>query len=137
MGKVKRPEIAHGNRIPAPILPPDNSDRFNYPVFCLKYLHRDYDVDSCSIEDRASLIRQMANLSRLSWDEIKLTPRHGMGSEKISRNSIRPSIPKEITSDVDSFIALRYSGRKTIIGFRNQFIFHLVYIDRDFTVYNH
>ncbi len=79
----------------------------------------------------------MANLSQFSWDEIKLSGRHGIGSEKINRKSIRPSIPREITPDVDNFLALRYSGKKAFIGFRNHYIFHVIYIDSDFSVYKH
>jgi hypothetical protein len=137
MNKVHKPKPFSGKRIPAPIFPPDNRFIFNHPVFCLRYLHKDYNVASCSNDDRASLITKMANFCQLTWDEIKLAPRHGMGSEKISRSSIKPSIPSEITEDVDSFLALRYQGKKVFVGFRNQFIFHIVYIDRDFTVYNH
>ncbi len=137
MSKVNKPKVLKGNRIPAPILPPDNRFVYNYPVFCLRYLHRDYNVELCSHDDRASLITKMAHLSRLTWEEIRLAPRHGMGSEKISRGFIRPSIPNEITEDIDFFLALRYQGKKAMIGFRTQFIFHIVFIDRDFTVYNH
>jgi len=137
MSKVYKPKPAHGKRIPNPHIPPDDRLIHNHPVFCLRYLHKDYNVELCSKDDRASLIRKMAKLSKLTWDEIKLAPRHGLGSEKISRKSIRPSIPSEITPDVESFLALRYSGKKVFVGFRNQFIFHMIYIDRNFSVYNH
>jgi len=137
MSKVRRPKPSQGKLIPIPKFPPDNRFIHNHPVFCLRYLHKDYNVELCSKDDRSSLIRQMANLSTLSWDQIKRAPRHGMGSEKISRDSIIASIPIEITPDVNSFLALRFSGKKVFVGFRNHFIFHVIYIDRNFSVYNH
>ena len=137
MGKLHPPKANQGRHIPTPIIEPDNKLIRNHPIFCLRYLHKDYNVESCSQSDRASLIRQMANLCQLSWDNIKLSGRHGMGSEKIKRKSIKVSIPKEITPDVEDFLALRYSGKKVFIGFRNQYIFHMIYIDSDFSVYKH
>jgi hypothetical protein len=137
MGKLHQPKANQGRRIPAPIIEPDNKLIRNHPIFCLRYLHKNYNVESCSQSDRASLIRQMANLSQLSWDDIKQSGRHGMGSEKINRKSIKVSIPKEITPDVEDFLALRYSGKKVFIGFRNYYIFHMIYIDSDFSVYKH
>jgi|WetSurMetagenome_2_1015567.scaffolds.fasta_scaffold00004_2 hypothetical protein len=137
MGKLHHPKAKQGRHIPAPLIEPDNKLFHNHPIFCLRYLHKDYNVESCSPSDRASLIRQMANLSQLSWDEIKQSGRHGMGSEKINRKSIRVSFPQEITPDVEDFLALRYSGNKAFIGFRNRYIFHMIYIDSDFSVYKH
>ena len=128
MSKLHHPKANQGRQIPAPIIEPENKLIRNHPIFCLRYLHKDYNVESCSQSDRASLIRQMANLSQLSWDNIKQSGRHGMGSEKINRKSIKVSIPKEITPDVEDFLALRYSGKKAFIGFRNYFIFHICFM---------
>lgn len=137
MKKIKQPKTTGGTLIPAPQMPVGNKFNFNHPVFCLKYLHKDYGVEKCEKEDRAALLKKMAALSKMTWDDIKQAPRHGLGTEKINRGAIIPSIPKEITKDVDTFLAMRYSGMKAIIGYRTDFIFHIVYIDRDFTVYNH
>ncbi|HUX56070.1 MAG TPA: hypothetical protein VMV77_03800 [Bacteroidales bacterium] len=137
MSKLHHPKPNQSQLIPTPIIEADNRLIRNHPIFCLRYLHKNYNVESCSQADRASLIRQMANLSQLSWDEIKLSGRHGMGSEKIKRKSIKASIPQEITPDVEDFLALRYSGKKAFIGFRNNYIFHIIYIDSDYSVYKH
>jgi len=109
----------------------------DYPVFCFKYLHSSHDLTQCDKDEKSALIEQLAKLSQLSWLQIHMTDRHGMGSEKIARNSIRPSIPPSITEDVQDFLAFRFHGKKPFVGFRNQFILHIVYIDRDMTVYQH
>lgn len=137
MSKIHHPKPHHSTRIPSPLIEPDNRLIRNHPIFCLRYLHKNYDVESCNQDEQSALIRQMANLSKLSWDDIKLTGKRGMGSEKIKRKSIQVSIPKEVTPDVEDFLALRFSGKKAFVGFRNQFVFHIIYIDANFSVYKH
>lgn len=109
----------------------------DYPVFCLKHLHSKHNLDSCTKEEKAALIHKMALLSQLTWDEIQLAPKHGLGAEKISRNAIKSSIPSFITKDVTHFFAFRFKGKAPFVGHRSGSVFHIVYIDRDFSLYNH
>ncbi len=60
-----------------------------------------------------------------------------MGSEKIDRNSIRARIPAFITDDVNFFLALRFHGKKPFVGLRKGSVFHVLWIDNKFCVYNH
>ena len=116
-------------------------DEINYPVFCFRYLHKDYDMEKCVASDKRfprGLIKKIEMVSKLSWDDIQLAHRRGTGTEKILRNSIKPSIPNEITDDVTDFLSFHFSGRKgRIIGFRDRYIFHVVYVDTKLTVYDH
>ncbi|MBI2919195.1 MAG: hypothetical protein HYY01_14565 [Chloroflexi bacterium] len=72
----------------------------------------------------------------MTWRDINLAPRHGLGTEKIERSALRVPIPPDITDDVD-FLAMRFSGRKAMVGFREQNIFHIVILDHNFTAYDH
>lgn len=110
---------------------------YQHPVFCFKYLSPDYNIDSCEINDKKELIEKIVQLSQMTWNQIKTSPKNGLGSEKISVKSIKPGIPSFITEDVEFLLALRYYGKKAVIGHRNKFIFHVIFIDRDFTVYDH
>jgi len=67
---------------------------------------------------------------------ITNSPRHGLGYEKIARTSIRAPIPTDITDDV-TFIAFRFYGKAPMVGYREGYIFHILWIDRDFTLYSH
>ena len=125
--------ISQGTKISAPEL--IEIESFNHPIFCFKHLHKDHNLDKCIDDEKRALIEQIVKLSQLTWNDIQLSRRHGLGSEKIRRKSIKPSIPVFITEDVDFFLALRYDGKKAMIGYRNRFIFHLIYIDRNHTVY--
>jgi hypothetical protein len=109
----------------------------DYPVFCFKHLHKDHNLDKCEESEKKSLIEKIVKLSQLSWADIQNAPRHGLGSEKISIDSIKPSCPSFLTDDVKFLLSLRFDGKKPMLGHRNRFIFHVLFIDRDFTVYDH
>ena len=112
-------------------------DRIKYPAFCFRFLHKDYHVDKCNADEKICLLERIVKLSNISWQEIEYTGRHAFGSEKIDRNAVKKELPNEITEDVPFFIALRFDGNKAFVGFRNKFVFHVLYVDRDFTLYNH
>lgn len=128
------------NRGDIVLLPSENEivkNEINYPVFCLKHVHQKHGIDSCNKDEKAALLNKMTLLSQLSWDEIQLLPKHGLGAEKISRNSIKSSIPTFITKDVNHFFAFRFKGKAPFVGHKSGSIFHVIYIDRDFTLYKH
>lgn len=72
----------------------------DYPIFCFKHLCKDYDIEACTDEDKKAFINQIVNLSKLGWKQIEISPRHGMGYEKIKMGSIRPPRPDFLTPDV-------------------------------------
>ncbi len=72
----------------------------------------------------------------MTWNEIICAQRHGMGFETISRDEIRRPMPAHITDDT-TIIAFRFSGMKPMVGYRSQSMFHIVWFDRAFTLYDH
>ena len=109
----------------------------DYPIFCFKHLCKDYDIEACTDEDKKAFINQILNLSKLGWKQIEISPRHGMGYEKIKMGSIRPPRPDFLTPDVSELYAFRFSGKKPFLAFRNRCILHVIYIDSKFNVYDH
>lgn len=136
MGKVKPVQISGKGKIKSP---PDTGfyPEPQHPVFCFKYIHKDFGLNKCNDEEKIKLLERVAMLSKMTWPEIQTAPKHGVGSEKIERDSIIPPIPLDLTEDVKHLLALRFDGKKPIVGYRNKFIFHILYIDRSFEVYNH
>ncbi|MGE0561963.1 MAG: hypothetical protein AB7O47_09115 [Flavobacteriales bacterium] len=110
---------------------------YDYPIFCFRHLHKNYNLDNCDEKEKSSLIEQMAKLSQLTWKDIQNSNRHGIGSEKIAVNSIKTALPKFITEDVEFLLALRFQGKKPFLVHRDRFICHVIFIDNKFTVYNH
>lgn len=114
-----------------------NVEAFDHPIFCFKYIHSDYALSQCSADEKVALLEQIIRLSTMSWNEIQLAPKHGMGSEKIHVDSIKPNLPNILTDDVKHLLALRFIGKAPFVGWRNKFIFHVFYIDRGFNLYSH
>jgi hypothetical protein len=94
-------------------------------------------VTDCEREEQAAFALTMHRLSQLTWQEIRNAPRHGLGTEKIVRESIRAPVPPGITEDVESFLAIRFHGKAPMVGFRSGETFHVVWLDRAFTLYPH
>lgn len=108
------------------------------PVFSFQYMRagNGYSVDCCQGDHRAALVARLFKLSQMTWLDIRQAHRHGLGSEKISRHSIRPALPSTITEDAE-LIAIRYNGLHPMIGYRDGRIFHILFVDRTMDVYQH
>ena len=106
------------------------------PVFCLAQMRPGYSVSDCDQEHRAAFAVAIYERAKMTWLDLTLAPRHGLGIEKIARSSFRVAIPPEITPDVQ-FISLRFHGTAPMVGYRNGRTFHIVWLDPDFSVYQH
>ncbi len=135
MGKIKPVAAKQGNQVKvseSTVTVPNH----DHPIFCFRYLHRDYHLDDCNDDEKKNLIDQVVKLSQLSWTQIQLAPKHGMGAEKIAVSSLKAKHPR-LTTDVSHVLALRFDGKKPMVGLRDKFIFHVMFIDRAFTLYSH
>jgi len=127
----------------SPLIKPASYDSFfsgesftEKPCFCFQYLHPGFTSSECSDDQKSGLLLTFEKLSGLRWVEIESSPRHGLGSEKIERKSIKPGIPKAVPKEA-TFLAIRFSGLAPMVGFREKNIFHIVFIDAKFNVYDH
>ena len=106
------------------------------PSFCLRYVDPSYCITNCSVEDRLAFVKRIRKLSQMTWNDIIQADRHGFGREKIDRGAIRRPIPRHITEDV-TFIALRFSGLKPMVGYQRDRTFHIIWFDCGFDLYDH
>lgn len=111
----------------------------DYPVFCFRYMHRDYNVKSCPQEDKIAFFDRLCAISNLSWNDLSKAHRHGLGWELIPFDQISPDLPSgyRATEDVKSLYAFRYFDKKPFLGVRNRSVFHLLYIDFNRDIYDH
>ena len=96
-----------------------------------------YNIES--IKDNkflALILKRLKKLSTMTWKDLKLSDRHGSGYEIIDKKSINGKIPQSITDDAQ-IIAFRGQGMSPIAGYRSGKTFHVLFIDRDFTLYKH
>lgn len=106
------------------------------PSFCLRYVDPEYALSRCSDEDKLAFVDRIQKLSGMTWLDIIQAHRHGFGREKIDRNAIGRPIPPHLTEDV-TFIALRFSGMKPMVGYQKERTFHIVWFDCGFKLYDH
>lgn len=107
------------------------------PHFSFEHLsnHSEYGLSACGLEHKADLVERLAKLSTMTWAQIKQANKHGLGSEKIARHSIRATIPD--TYKDDYFLALRFSGTAPMVGYQNGRVFVVLWLDPKFTLYDH
>ena len=106
------------------------------PKFSFEFLSKSHCISSCQKDEKAALTDRLHQLSQLVWQRIQESSRHGQGCEIISRASMRVSIPDCITEDTN-ILAFRFFGKAPMVGFRREEVFYIVWLDRDFTVYDH
>ncbi|MDR1451208.1 MAG: hypothetical protein LBI57_02560 [Helicobacteraceae bacterium] len=112
------------------------STLFQYPVFSFKEIKRGYGVDECNKDAKASLALKLSKIGSLAWIELQQADRHGLGCEKIAKSAIKAET-NFIPSDA-LLIAFRFYGKAPMIGYRcNLGVFHIVWLDRDLTLYKH
>ena len=76
----------------------------------------------------STLIR---HLSKMCWNEIQVQNRHKKGHEKIRGDEIKEPLPKGIKEDA-TLLAFRGVGMSPIVGYRDDKIFYILWIDWKF-----
>jgi hypothetical protein len=135
MGRLKDRAPKQSQVLKARAEPVDNPD-LKPPLFSFEYLQQGYCVSDCSAEERGGVLSKIHSLSQLSWQQLRQAPRHGLGYEIIERGSLRAPVPPVVTEDVN-LIAFRAIGMAPMVGFRFGRIFHVLWVDRTYRLYNH
>ena len=136
--RIRRPSQRSEGRMRAPVLVPsdiDNNER--KPIFSLEYMMREYSVERCDAERKAAFADALWTRSQMTWRQIIQAPRHGLGSERIPRRAIKVGVPRAITEDVSEFLSMRFHSNAPMVGFRIGQIFYIVWLDRNYSIYDH
>jgi hypothetical protein len=132
------PKSDEGRKITSPVKSEETSAEQLPPIFSLK-INKDYCITRCDKNEKAAFADRLHELSQSTWRDLRQAGRHGQGYEKIDRSDIKGTIPAHVTEDVN-IIAFRFSGLKPMAGYRDikdRRIFHIVWLDKDFTLYKH
>ena len=133
MRKIKQREQKAKGRIKAPATSSTNDLN---PVFCLHYLDSHYGLRNCEGTEKIAFAHKLHELSQMTWQQIIFANKYKLGSELIPARKIKGRIPPEFSSVVE-FIAVRFDGLKPMVGERTNRVFHIIWLDRDFTLYDH
>lgn len=110
----------------------------NYPVFCFHHLATNkYSLDKCERVERVACLNALKTLSQHTWVEIEAN--HIKGFHKIkNKDSIRVARPEPDPMPPDlPIIAFDYHNTQTMVGYRRECVFHIIWFDRDFSLYDH
>ena len=134
--KIKPPKPIRGDRITA------NETTINYderpPIFSLERLQSGkFCLQNLDQDGKANFAEAIFRRKGQTWKSIKGMPKHGLGFEKINVDSIKAAIPPFITPDVEYFLAFRFHGKKSMVGYRKNDVFYVLWFDSSFTLYNH
>ena len=106
-----------------------------HPLFSLRHLSGNYCVTCCDKDHQAAFAVTLHKLSQLTWKQLFSADRHGVGFEKITHENIHTSIPT--IASMEKLLAFRYNGKHPMVGFQEKEVFHVLWLDRDFTLYDH
>lgn len=105
--------------------------------FCLRHLRPGFDILALDKNLQADFAKALQKRGQLTWEQVYGTFRHGMGTEKLPSDQIKPGIPESL-AEHEHFLVMRYSGKLPMVGFRTSDTFHVVWIEGEFdTVYDH
>lgn len=135
MAKIKKPKANSGKRIS--VQEPIDYDK-RPPIFSLERIQNGpYCLSNLDQEHKAMFADAIYKRRTLSWNQIKNIDRHGLGTEKIAKSSIKTAIPAFITEDFNELLAFRFHGLKPMVGYRLNDIFFVLWFDHDYTLYPH
>jgi hypothetical protein len=117
--------------------PPESVD--GHPVFCLRHIHADFDLKASDLDKdaKASFAERLQTLASMTWHEIRRSPRHGLGTEKMKVGALNLTMPPAF-EDADDVTVFRYKGKLPMVGVKSGDTFHIVAIERAFgELYDH
>lgn len=135
MGRIKKQKPKQGSLVKS--VEPINYDQLP-PIFSLEKIQQGkYCLSNLDQEHKAMFSEAIFRRRSTSWNQIKKLDRHGLGTEKIAKSSIKAVIPRFITEDVTDFLVFRYKGMNPMVGYRQRNVFFVLWFDHDFTLYDH
>ena len=111
----------------------ENNTNNGFPAFSFTYLDKDFSFKHCTNEEKDALLKRLEIMSKMTWNDIINTPKHGNGIENI--NELKDKLPPKWKGTTPK--AFRFYGMKPVIGVRDGRIFHIIWIDREGKLYKH
>ena len=134
MSKIKKPDRNYNDRYKQP----QETKSTDNEVIVYSFENLQDEYDDLDNDNKIALLDSIIKRRKMTWNEIKQAHRHGLGTEHISRSSIKRAFPKSLTDDVfDALLSIRYNAKAPVIGYRISNVFYILWIDTKFDVYNH
>ena len=138
MGKIKKPDIKKAEKLKTPLLID------NFPAFTFKYIvnnnHYNLESSSATQELKCKVLHKLHNYSKRQWTEF-IGNKQSTGVEIIDLCKLKKckvSLPNnQFYNDIKNVVIFRVSDSARIVGHRIHNICYILWIDWDFTSYDH
>ena len=135
MGKIKH-RITRDKIHRTPVTnPAELPSTIDYPVFCLHYLSSRFCLTKCDKDEVSGFAHTLRILGQQSWNYIIVNRVKGY-EKMLNPRSMRESVPRELTEDLP-IISFCFDGKKKMVGCRSKYIFHVIWLDPKFQLYDH
>lgn len=132
----RRPQQNKGKTLSLNLEPAKIEDwRRRNPAFSLQYTVPGYCVADCNQEQKVAFANTLLQLGKRTWIEIIQSDKHGSGSEKIPRKQMKLGIPPTVSEDQAFFTVVRFFGKCPMIGYVNNGIYYILWLDRNHDSY--
>lgn len=134
--KRKRPSAKSLGQLPHDE-PPNWDDQ--HPIFCLRHVNEDHSLknDTMTQEAKADFAVRLQTLASMPWKQIRLEPRHGLGTEKLPTKKLNITLSAPF-DDEEHVTVFRYSSLLPMVGVRRQATFHILAVERHYgELYDH
>ena len=105
-----------------------------YIIFSFRYIQKNHCFSNCQPNEKQALAESIFKRRDMTWKSIQREPRHGLGYEKI--NQLNVAKPNCVPNGA-SILSFRFCGKAAMVGFKENDVFHILWLDREYTVYNH
>jgi len=133
--KLKKPPVQTTKNISARSTDNPIKDE-GHIIFSLRHLQKNYCFSACQPEEKQALAESFFKRRDMTWLSISKEPKHGLGFEKINRKSLNVKVPSIVPEDAN-ILSFRFKGKAPMVGYKENNLFYILWLDRDFTVYPH
>ena len=135
MMRIRQQKPDKGKRLGVSAAIEQEDWRKKNPAFSLQYTVSGFCVADCNQEEKAAFASTLLQLGKRTWLQILQSDKHGSGSEKILRKQMRVAIPQHVNEDQEFFTVVRFHDKSPMIGYVNQGIYYILWLDRNHDCY--
>ncbi len=115
--------------------PPDHNK--SSVKYCFSCMRSGFSVSDLQTDAKEAFLQTIERRGNLTWEQVLLDGKHGLGTEQMPSSSIIPSLPPGWDKSSD-YTVLRYFGNLPMVGWRDRDVFHIVWVEANYgDVYDH
>jgi hypothetical protein len=131
--RLKQPDANQGPRLKVDASEGGGSTQTELVRFSFRYFHTDC-LGNCELAELRAFGDRLRTLSTMTWQQVMLAHRHGLGHEKIGRDQLL--VPCLLSDDVSFVLSFRYGhGLDPMLGHRDGAILYVLWVSHNHDAY--